>query len=76
MKIETTYTVGKLKHITCWSDLEITCENGDKIIVPMSIADKQSLADNLLSRVKTDKKRELENLKSDLEKLEASENEE
>ena len=76
MKIETTYNVGKVKYISCWSDLEITCENGDKIAVPMSIADKQSLADNLLSRVKTDKKRELESLKSDLEELEASENEE
>jgi len=73
MKRETTYTVGKVKYISCWSDLEITCENGDKIIVPMSIADKQSLADNLLSRVKTDKKRELENLTKDLEKLEAKE---
>ena len=76
MNIETTYTVGKVKYISCWSDLEITCENGDKIIVPMSISDKQSLADTLLNRVKTDKKRELESLKSDLEELEAKENEE
>jgi hypothetical protein len=76
MKIETTFTVGEVNYISCWTDLEITCENGDKIIVPMSISDKQSLADNLLSRVKTDKKRELESLKSDLEELEAKENEE
>ena len=75
MKIETTYTVGKVSYISCWTDLEITCENGDKIVVPMSISDKQSLADNLLSRVKTDKKRELESLKSDLEALEAKEDE-
>ena len=76
MKIETTYTVGKVKYISCWTDLEIICESGDKIIVPMSISDKQSLADTLLNRVKTDKKRELESLKSDLEELEAKENEE
>ena len=76
MKIETTYTVGKVSYISCWTDLEITCENGDKIVVPMSISDKQSLADNLLNRIKNDKKRELESLKSDLEELEASENEE
>jgi len=76
MKTETTYTVGKVRYISCWTDLEITCENGDKIVVPMSIADKQSLANNLLSRIKSDKKRELENLKSDLEELEAKENEE
>mgnify|MGYP006440858155 CR=1 FL=1 len=76
MKIETTYTVGKVKYISCWTDLEIICENGDKIVVPMSISDKQSLADTLLNRVKTDKKRELESLKSDLEELEAKENEE
>lgn len=73
MNIETTYTVGKVKYISCWSDLEITCENGDKIIVPMSISDKQSLADNLLSRIKNDKQRQLDSLKSDLEKLEAKE---
>ena len=75
MKIETTYTVGKLKHITCWSDLEIMCEDGSTIIVPMSISDKQSLADNLLNRIKNDKKRELESLKSDLEAIEAKEDE-
>ena len=75
MKIETTYTVGKVNYISCWSDLEITCENGDKIIVPLSTSDKQSLADNLLSRIKNDKKRELESLTKDLEELEAKENE-
>jgi len=75
MKIETTYTVGKVSYISCWTDLEITCENGDKIVVPMSISDKQSLADNLLNRIKNDKKRELESLKSDLEALEAKEDE-
>ena len=75
MKIETTYTVDKVKYISCWSDLEITCDNGDKIVVPLSTADKQSLADNLLSRVKSDKKRQLDSLKSDLEKLEAKEDE-
>jgi len=52
------------------------CEDGSTIIVPMSISDKQSLADTLLNRIKTDKKRELESLKSDLEELEAKENEE
>ena len=76
MKIETTYTVDKVRLIFCWSDLEIVCESGDKIIVPMSISDKQSLADNLLSRIKNDKQQQLLNLKSDLEKLEAKENEE
>ena len=75
MKIETTYTVGKVKYISCWSDLEITCESGDKIVVPLSTSDKQSLADNLLSRIKNDKKRELESLTKDLEELEAKENE-
>tara|TARA_R110002020_G_scaffold39320_1_gene117105 strand:- start:7 stop:237 length:231 start_codon:yes stop_codon:yes gene_type:complete len=75
MKIETTYTVGKVKYISCWSDLEITCECGDKIVVPLSTSDKQSLADNLLSRIKNDKKRELESLTKDLEELEAKENE-
>lgn len=75
MKIETTYTVGKVNYISCWSDLEITCENGDKIVVPMSTSDKQSLADNLLGRVKQDKQRQLDDLKSDLEKLEAKEDE-
>ena len=75
MKIETTYTVDKVKYISCWSDLEITCDNGDKIVVPLSTADKQSLADNLLCRVKSDKKRQLDSLKSDLEKLEAKEDE-
>lgn len=63
MKIETTYTVGKVKHISCWTDLEIQCENGDTVIVPMSTADKKYLADNLLSRVKSDQQRELDNLK-------------
>ena len=75
MNIETTYTVGKVKYISCWTDLEITCENGDKIVVPLSTSDKQSLADNLLSRVKNDKQRQLDDLKSDLEKLEAKEDE-
>jgi len=75
MKIETTYTVGKVKYISCWSDLEITCECGDKIVVPLSTSDKQSLADNLLSRVKNDKQRQLDSLKSDLEALEAKEDE-
>ena len=75
MKIETTYTVDKVKYISCWSDLEITCESGDKIVVPLSISDKLSLADNLLNRIKNDKKRELESLKSDLEAIEAKENE-
>ncbi len=75
MNIETTYTVGKVKYISCWADLEITCECGDKIVVPMSISDKQSLADNLLNRIKNDKKRELESLKSDLEAIEAKEDE-
>ena len=63
MKIETTYTVDKVKHISCWNDLEILCENGDKIIVPLSTSDKKYLADNLLSRVKSDQQRELDNLK-------------
>ena len=75
MKIETTYTVGKVKYISCWSDLEITCECGDKIVVPLSTSDKQSLADNLLNRVKNDKQRQLDSLKSDLEALEAKEDE-
>ena len=75
MKIETTYTVDKVKYISCWSDLQILCESGDKISVPLSISDKQSLADNLLNRIKNDKKRELESLKSDLEAIEAKEDE-
>mgnify|MGYP003677301964 FL=1 len=75
MKIETTYTVGNVKHITCWSNLEICCEDGSTVIVPMSISDKQILADSLLNRIKTDKKRELESLKSDLEAIEAKEDE-
>lgn len=70
MKIETTYTVGKVTYISCWSDLEITCENGDKIIVPMSTSDKKSLADNLLNRVKSDQQRELDNLKEALDPTE------
>ena len=68
MKIETTYTVGKVKHISCWSDLEIVCEDGSRIIVPMSTSAKDSLGRSLLDRVKTDKRRDLENLKSELEK--------
>jgi hypothetical protein len=73
MKIQTTYTVGKVKHMSCWNDLEIQCENGDTVIVPMSTSDKKYLADNLLSRVKTDQQRELDNLKeaiSPTEKIE------
>ena len=75
MKIETTYTVDKVKYISCWSDLEITCGNGDKIVVPLSTSEKENLANSLLNRIKNDKKRELESLKSDLEALEAKENE-
>ena len=75
MKIETTYTVGKVKHTTCWHNLEICCDDGSTIIVPMSIEDKQSLADSLLNRIRTEKTRELESLKSDMEALEAKENE-
>ena len=68
MKIETTYTVGKVRHISCWSDLEIHCEDGSRIIVPMSTSSKENLGKTLLDRVKTDKSRDLESLKSELEK--------
>ena len=68
MKIETTYTVGKVKHISCWSDLEIHCEDGSRIIVPMSTSSKENLGKTLLDRVKTDNQRKLESLQRELEK--------
>ena len=70
MKIETTYTVGKVKHISCWSDLEIHCEDGSRIIVPMSTSNKENLGKTLLDRVKTDNQRKLENLKTELGEVE------
>ena len=66
MQIQTTYTVGKVKHMSCWNDLEIQCENGDTVIVPMSTSEKKYLADNLLNRVKSDQQRELDSLKEAL----------
>jgi len=70
MKIETTYTVGPVKHISCWHDLEIHCEDGSRIIVPMSTSSKESLGKTLLDRVKTDNQRKLENLKTELGEVE------
>ena len=70
MQIETTYTAGNIKYISCWTDLEITCENGDKIVVPLSTSDKKSLADKLLTQVKNDMQRELEQLKEALDPTE------
>lgn len=70
MQIETTYTASSVKWIHCWTDLEITCENGDKIVVPLSTSDKKSLADKLLSQVKNDMQRELEQLKEVLDPTE------
>ena len=75
MKIETTYTVGPVKHISCWSDLEIVCEDGSRIIVPLTTSAKESLAKRLMDRVKSDKQHTLEDLKSDLEKAEKTESE-
>ena len=63
MQIQTTYTVGKVTHMSCWNDLEIQCENGDTVIVPMSTSEKKYLADNLLNRVKSAQQRELDSLK-------------
>jgi len=66
MQIETTYTAGNVKYISCWTDLEITCENGDKIVVPLSTSDKKSLADKLLTQVESDQRRQLDNLREAL----------
>tara|TARA_B100001971_G_C17776579_1_gene327588 strand:- start:113 stop:337 length:225 start_codon:yes stop_codon:yes gene_type:complete len=68
MKIETTYNVGPVRHISCWSDLEIVCEDGSRVIVPMTTSAKESLAKSLLDRVKRDKQRELDNLQEELKK--------
>ena len=66
MQIQTTYTVDKVKHISCWSDLEILCENGDKIVVSLSTEDMKNLADRLLSRVRRNQEQEIEKLQEAL----------
>ena len=66
MKIETTYNVGPVRHISCWSDLEIVCEDGSRVIVPMTTLAKESLGKQLLDRVKTDNQRKLDDLQEEL----------
>lgn len=66
MQIETTYTIKNAKHITCWYDLEITSENGEKVIVKLSSQQKEDLGRNLTGRAKEEKMRELELLTESL----------
>ena len=70
MKITTTYQVGPVSHISCWSDLEIVCEDGSRVIVPMTTSAKKSLAKNLTDRVKRDKQQDLNDLQEELKEAE------
>ena len=60
MQIETTYTIKHAKHITCWYDLEITGEDGEKVVVKLSSQQKEDLGRSLTGRAKEEKMRDLE----------------
>ena len=71
LKTKTTISVKKISSISCWSDLTIYTEDGDEINVTLTLAEKESLAETLTRRVKEEKKRNLNNLREELEEADA-----
>lgn len=70
MKRETTYTLGAIDYFSCWTDLEIKCQDGTKVMIPMSTEEKERLYRTLGERIESDKKKQLENLKNELDPVE------
>jgi len=73
LKTKTTISVKKISSISCWGDLTIYTEDGNEINVTLTLAEKESLADNLTRRVKEEKKRKLDSLREELEEAENAE---
>jgi hypothetical protein len=70
MKRETTYTLGAIDYFSCWSDLEIKCQDGTKVMIPMSMEEKERLHRTLAEQLEREKKKQLENLKNELDPVE------
>lgn len=70
MKIETTYTIDHVKNVSCYWDLEITSETGEKVIARMPPSMKKQVGESLIRRAEEEMKREKERLTEELEPTE------